>query len=95
MAVCKCGCGSTVKSGRAFVDKEHQLDWMNAGGAREMNALQPLEAKIKGGSVAGQEASASGRLRQASLQGAARSREIAEQYRAKRGEPAKRKKLDS
>lgn len=84
-----------MKRGRAFVDKEHQLDWMNAGGAREMNALQPLEAKIKGGSVAGQEASTSGRLREASLQGAARSREIANRYRAKRGDAAKRRKLDS
>jgi hypothetical protein len=95
MAVCKCGCGSAVKRGRAFVDKEHQLAWMNAGGAREMNALQPLEAKIKGGSISGQEASASGRLRQASLQGAARSREIAERYRAQHGQPAKAEELDN
>jgi hypothetical protein len=91
MALCKCGCGSAVKHGRAFVDKEHQLAWMNAGGAREMNALQPLDAKIKGGSVAGREASASGRLREASLQGAARSREIAERYRAQRRAPAPNK----
>jgi hypothetical protein len=95
MAGCTCGCGSAVKRGRAFVDKEHQLAWMNSGGAREMNALQPLEAKIKGGSVAGREASASGRLREASLQGAARSREIAERYRAQRHAPAPNKELDN
>jgi len=95
MAVCKCGCGSPVKRGRAFVDKVHQLAWMDAGGARQMNALQPLEAKIKGGSVAGQEANESGRLRQASLRGAARSREIAERYRAQRTTPPTKKELDT
>lgn len=31
MAVRQCGCGSAVKRGRAFVNNEHQLAWMNAG----------------------------------------------------------------
>jgi hypothetical protein len=83
MALCKCGCGEPVKRGRVFVNKEHQLDWMNRGGARELNALQPEAAKVKGGTMAGREAVATGRLRQAGLKGAIRSREIADQWRAK------------
>jgi len=68
---------------------EHQLEWMIAGGAREMNALQPIEAKEKGGSVAGKQAAETGRLREASLKGAARLREIAARYRKARGLPEK------
>ena len=74
-----------MKPGRVFVNKEHQLDWMNKGGARELNALQPLEAKVKGGEIAGQHAASSGRLLDAAQKGGARSREIAETFRAKRG----------
>ena len=81
---CRCGCGLPVKGRRVFVNKEHQLDWMVAGGARQMNELQPLEAKQLGGSVAGSEAAASGRLAEAGEKGAARSREIAAEFRKRR-----------
>jgi len=67
-----------------FVDKEHQLAWMHAGGAAELNALQPLEAKRLGGSVAGRQAARSGRLTEAGLKGAQRSREIAAKFRRSR-----------
>ena len=90
MAVCKCGCGATVKSGRTFVDKEHQLEWMLAGGARDLNALLPPEARVRGGLVAGHEAQASGRLAEAGRQGGARSREIAERFRARRSHTGER-----
>jgi hypothetical protein len=81
---CKCGCGTPVTGRRVFLNKEHQLEWMLAGGAREMNALQPVEAKQLGGSLAGAEAAHSGRLAEASRKGAARSREIAENLRSRR-----------
>lgn len=84
MNFCKCGCGQTVKGKRVFVNKEHQLRWMSNGGARELNALQPLEAKERGGQVAGSQAAANGRLVEASKKGAARAREIAERFRAAR-----------
>ncbi len=83
MATCRCGCGVGLKGARKFVDKEHQLRWMVAGGAREIGALQPHEAKVKGGTVVGHEAAASGRLRVASTKGATRTREIAADFRAK------------
>ncbi len=85
MVACKCGCGEPVKAGRVFVNKEHQLTWMNAGGARETGALQPREAKVKGGQVAGHAAAASGRLLEAAQQGGAKSHAIAAQMRATRG----------
>ena len=83
MTLCKCGCGcgETVKRGRTFVNKEHQLQWMVAGGASEMNAIQPLEAKVKGGHTQGQRSYESGKLREAGEKGAAVSREIAERFR--------------
>lgn len=81
---CRCGCETVVKGRRVFVNKEHQLDWMLAGGAREMNALQPVEAKQLGGAVAGREAVTSGRLAEAGEKGAVRSREIADEFRARR-----------
>jgi len=84
MAICRCGCGETVSHGRVFVNKEHQLDWMLNGGARQLNAQQPLEAKQRGGQTAGEGATMSGRLLNAGRKGAARSREIAETFRAKR-----------
>lgn len=62
---CRCGCGLSVKRRRVFVNKEHQLEWMIAGGAREMNALLSLEAKAKGGSISGKQAALSGRLHEA------------------------------
>lgn len=83
MMACKCGCGEPVKAGRVFVNKEHHLTWMNAGGARETGALQPREAKVKGGQVAGHAAADSGRLLEAGQKGAAKSREIAARWRAK------------
>jgi len=83
MGTCQCGCGEAVKSGRVFANKEHQLKWMTNGGARELNALLPLEARVKGGETAGQDALASGRLLSAAQKGGARSREIAQNVRAK------------
>ena len=84
MVYCKCGCGEVVRSGRVFVNKEHQLDWMLHGGAKELNALLPPEARKKGGEVAGQQAAESGRLLDAAQKGGARSREIAEKVRSAR-----------
>jgi hypothetical protein len=85
MALCRCGCGTPVKGKRVFVDKEHQLAWMSNGGASELNALQPLDAKVRGGLTAGQQAADTGRLTEASHKGAERAREIAERLRAARG----------
>ena len=72
-----------MRRGRVFVDKEHQLTWMHAGGAREIAALQPIEDKRRGGRIAGERAAQSGRLADASAKGGARSREIAEELRAR------------
>jgi len=83
MADCKCGCGETVKGRRVFVNKEHQLSWMLSGGAKELNALLPPEARVKGGQVAGQDAALTGRLLDAAHKGAAKSHEIAEQFRSR------------
>lgn len=73
-----------VASGRKFVNKEHQLDWMAAGGARELNALMPAEARQAGGRTAGSAQAASGALAEAGLKGAERAREIAAQWRQRR-----------
>jgi general stress protein YciG len=82
--LCKCGCGLAVpRSNRAFVDKSHQLDWMAAGGAAEMNEMQPIEAKRLGGHVAGSEARDSGRLADAGLKGAERAAEITREWKAR------------
>ena len=70
-----------MKKGRVFVDKEHQLSWMLAGGARELNALLPEKARVLGGQIAGREAASSGRLLDAAKKGGARSREIADDFR--------------
>lgn len=83
---CKCGCGEPVKKGRVFVNKEHQLAWMIDGGASQMNALMPDEARVLGGKITGTHAAESGRLREAGLKGAARSREIAERFHKDRNE---------
>lgn len=66
-------------------NKEHQLEWMLAGGAREIGAMQPIEAKQLGGSVAGRMAQESGRLAQAGQLGARRAQEISLEYRRRRG----------
>ncbi len=87
---CKCGCGSQVKRGRKFVDKEHQLDWMVSGGARELNALLPLEARQAGGRTAGHLLAEDGRLAEHGLLGAERAREISEAHRARRQKDGER-----
>ena len=84
MVTCRCGCGEPVKRGRVFLNKEHQLDWMVRGGARQLNALLPLEARVKGGEIAGQHAASSGRLLEAAYKGGAISHQIAEEFRARR-----------
>jgi hypothetical protein len=58
---------------------------MQDGGAKEMNALQALEAKAQGGHVAGQEATLSGRLMEAARKGGAVSHAVAERFRSERG----------
>ena len=84
MGVCKCECGQPTKGTRVFVNKEHQLRWMVAGGASQMNALQPVEAKQRGGHTAGTTLAATGQLAEASKKGAAAVRAITEQFRARR-----------
>lgn len=83
MEVCKCGCGELVKGNRKFVNKEHQSEWMNAGGARELNALLPHEVRVKAGEKMGRIAADSGRLLESAQKGGAKSREIAAKVRAK------------
>src|SRR5438445_2869374 len=84
MRSCKCGCGSPVKGRRVFVNKEHQLTWMYAGGAREMNALLPESVRQRGGHTTGVRHRDSGLLRKAGLKGARSSRRIAAKLRARR-----------
>jgi hypothetical protein len=74
-----------VPAKRTFLSKEHQLAWMYAGGAREMNALLPTEVRERGGHTAGTQAHRSGRLRRASAKGAKRSKQIARDVRKRRG----------
>jgi len=83
MSLCKCGCGQQVRSSRVFVNKEHQLAWMHDGGAKQLNALQPIEAKVRGGHTAGTDAALSGRLMEAAQKGGAVSHEIAERFKGK------------
>ena len=82
MNACKCGCGAAVGKRRVFLNKEHQLAWMHAGGAREMNSLLPDEVRQRGGHTAGSRLASSGRLLEFSKKGGARSREIADIVRA-------------
>ncbi len=84
MQTCKCGCGGAVKGKRVFLNKEHQLAWMAAGGAAEIGALQPLEAKALGGAKAGRMSVENGKLAEASKKGAERAREIANEFRARK-----------
>jgi hypothetical protein len=81
MALCRCGCEEPTKGRRVFIDKEHQLRWMRDGGARELNQLQPIEAKQAGGTVSGMLARDTGRLAKAAVEGGRVSREIAERGR--------------
>lgn len=78
MSDCLCGCGTLTRGRRVFVDKAHQLAWMRAGGARQIGALQPPEARQRGGQVGGQLAADSGRLVAASALGIARIRAVVE-----------------
>jgi hypothetical protein len=54
---------------------------MNAGGAKEIGALQPIEAKQLGGHVAGTMGVKTGNQAKAARRGGERSREIAAEYR--------------
>jgi hypothetical protein len=56
---------------------------MSSGGAAELNAMQPLEAKVRGGATAGKLSFANGHLVEASKKGADRARQIAKQFREK------------
>ncbi len=67
------------------MNREHQLDWMFAGGASQMNAMQPIAAKIKGGATSGQQAAESGRLTEAAQRAGEQARKFAAEYRTRRG----------
>jgi len=84
--LCKCGCGDQMRGKRVFVDKEHQLVWMHAGGARELNALLPDDMRVRGGKTAGRVSVDSGHLGEARSLSVARTREITEEFRRKRAE---------
>ena len=86
---CKCGCGEPVAGNRVFVDKAHQLAWMRAGGAAELAALLPDEARCRGGKTAGNKAVASGHLREAARLGGKRVHEIAEGLQTKLANPGR------
>jgi hypothetical protein len=79
---CRCGCGEPVKASRVYVDKFHQIAHLRAGEARRIGALEPLEARQRGGATAGRAAHESGRLADAARKGGERSREIAAEVRA-------------
>jgi hypothetical protein len=81
---CRCGCGQPVGKRRRFVNKVHQLEWMASGGARELNALQPVEAKEKGGAVSGKKAAESGRLDEMRPKAIEAVREITERWRGRK-----------
>lgn len=87
MSACKCGCGAAIGTRRVFLNKEHQLAWMHAGGAREMNSLLPDEVRQRGGHTAGMRLATSGQLREFAKKGGAKSREIADMVRAQRPGP--------
>lgn len=80
---CRCGCGQPVGRRRVFVNKEHQLRWLAEGGARELNALQPIEAKALGGATSGKNAAASGRLDEIRPKAVEAVREITARFRSR------------
>jgi hypothetical protein len=80
---CRCGCGEPVRGRRTFVNKEHQLRWLAAGGAKELNALQPLEAKSRGGATSGRNAAGSGRLDEMRPKAVEAVREITARFRSR------------
>ena len=84
MNACKCGCGAAVGKRRVFLNKEHQLAWMHAGGARELNSMLPDGVRQRGGHTAGTRLASSGQLEEFAKKGGARSREIADLVRAQR-----------
>lgn len=81
MIKCRCGFGAVVRKGRVFLNKEHQIRWLNAGGAAELNALLPAEVRVRGGRTAGVADLESGRLAKASKLGAAKVQAIARRVR--------------
>ncbi len=83
--ICTCGCGEAVKGKRVFVDKAHQLAWIQAGGASELNALLPEEVRVRGGESAGRISVESGHLDEARPLSVARVREITAVFRKKQG----------
>lgn len=80
---CKCGCGEQIKGKRVFVNKEHQLAWMQAGGASELNAMLPDEVRVRGGKTAGRMSVESGHLDEARPLSVIKVREITEEVRKK------------
>jgi hypothetical protein len=58
---------------------------MAEGGARELNALQPLEAKERGGATSGKKAAESGRLDEMRPKATEAVRAITERWRARKG----------
>jgi hypothetical protein len=74
---CNCGCGDNIPSSKRYKDKEHQLRHLRSGEAARMNAMQPPEAKRRGGRAAGRAAVASGQLALAGRKGADRIAQIA------------------
>ncbi|WP_449414433.1 hypothetical protein [Pandoraea soli] len=62
------------------------MAWMTVGGAAEIGALQPLEAKMRGGATAGRMSAENGKLAEASKKGAERAREIAKQFRDRKAD---------
>lgn len=85
--LCKCGCGEPIAARRVFVNKVHQLQWMAAGGARELNAMLPDEVRVRGGQTVGRRLHASGQLKRSAEKGGARSREIAAELQRTRTSP--------
>lgn len=81
--LCKCGCGELIRGKRVFVNKEHQLAWLHAGGARELNAMLPDEVRIRGGKTAGRISADTGHLDEVRHLSVARTHEITEQFRKK------------
>ena len=78
---CKCGCGQIVCGKRVFVNKEHQLVWMNDGGARSLNELLPHEVRSRAGHVSGNLSAASGRLDKIRVKAARATKRIAREFR--------------
>lgn len=84
---CMCGCGQQVPKGnKSFVNRMHQWEWMEAGGAAQIGALQPLEAKQDGGRRAGAQARDSGRLADMAEKGREQQARMYEEWKQRRGD---------